>query len=128
NVEQDSVRSHGLNASQGFFRTVNDVRLMTLDFQQHRKRVCSVGIVIHDQDALRCRSECRSVGDCSAGARDLRQPDFKRRALLQARAARAHLAAMHLNQILDDRETDPKSALGTIERALILYEEIKYSR
>jgi len=57
-----------------------------------------------------------------------RQPDLEGRALCKARALGRHFPVVHLNQALDDRESDSETALRTIESAVAFHEQIEDSR
>src|SRR6185437_11406016 len=59
---------------------------------------------------------------------DPRQPDLERRALPGSRAARGDGAAMALDQPLHDGETGSEPALGAVQRAFTLHEDVEDPR
>src|SRR6185312_3582876 len=84
--------------------------------------------VIHDQHAAGRGLEWRGFEANRLRAFDAWQSDLEGGALPEARTAGSDLPLVHIDQSLDDRESDPKSSLGAIERALALHEQVEDAR
>jgi len=61
------------------------------------------------------------------GARE-READLESRTLAEPLAAGDHVAAVHLRQVLDNREAEAQAAVGARESLLRLAEPIEHKR
>src|SRR5690242_2470113 len=101
---------------------------MTLELEEKCKRICRVGIVVDDQYAPWFRLELLPTTGHGCRARDSRQSHLECRPSPKPVAARGDFALVHFDQALDHRQSDTQAALGTIERAIALHEQIENVR
>ena len=101
-------------------------------FENHAQHFARVGIVVDDQHArageprLLCLGRCRRIG--FRAARGSRQPHGECRALADAGALGVHRAAVHADQIVDDRQTQPEAAVRARRAAVALTEALEHVR
>ncbi len=101
---------------------------MAVELQHHRQRVRRVLVVVDDQYAPRRDRDRRRVRFARRRTFDQRNVELETRAAAGSFAEYRDVAAMHLDEALDDAKADAETALRAIERAIALHEEIEYAR
>jgi hypothetical protein len=106
-----------------------DVHVMPEHAQEHRDAGGRVGVVVHDEDGSPARGRRKGSGFGQQGGLDIepqaRQRDRECRALADALALAPDRPAVQDDDALGEREADAEPALGAVERALALGEEVE---
>jgi hypothetical protein len=102
------------------------LHLVAVESQQLREHRRTVRVVVDQQDAARVVFRLRDLHDSGVLFTHQGQPDLECRASAFACTVDRDAAAVHVDELFDDRQANAEAALRAIERSLALHEELEH--